>query len=123
MMGTTIALIGTAGLIHASFSASSLSSIHSDSAASASSSSSSKDTFKPFRHAALTLARCERIAKAVILDIIDYKRTFGKDYESEEVKLAAHSACHKRSAERVLEVLKENGGELLFLFLFRPFSY
>lgn len=63
------------------------------------------------RHLGLALVRCERIARGVIGAVMDYKSTFGKTYASEEDRLSAYSSCHKRSAERILTVLKENGGE------------
>lgn len=65
---------------------------------------------KSLRHFGLTIVRCERIARAVVYDVILYKRAFGASYASEEEKQAAHSNCHKRSAERILEALQANGG-------------
>lgn len=62
------------------------------------------------RHIWLAAIRSERIARAVIYDALLYKQTFGASYASEEEKLAAYSACHKKSAERVLDALQANGG-------------
>lgn len=64
------------------------------------------------RHLGLAFIRCERIARAVLRDIIDYKQTFAVEYASEEEKLEAYSRCHKRSAERILNVLQMNGGRI-----------
>lgn len=65
------------------------------------------------KHLALAFLRCERIARAVVYDAILYKRTFSKTYASDEEMQAAYSRCHRRSAERILEVLKANGGVFL----------
>jgi len=48
---------------------------------------------------------------AAILGVIDYKRTFTRDYESGDIQLDAYSQCHMRSARRVLKALLANGGE------------
>jgi aarF domain-containing kinase len=88
--------------------------------------------FQPFRHIVLASVRCSRVAGwfcvsncvdhtersrfmiqgAAILGAIDYKRTFAQTFESEDDRLMAYSACHKRSAERVLRALLANGGVL-----------
>lgn len=73
--------------------------------------STSDDT--SVKHLALAFVRCERIARAVVYDAILYKRTFSKTYASDEERQAAYSRCHKKSAERVLEALKANGGAVL----------
>ncbi|TBU26458.1 ABC1-domain-containing protein [Dichomitus squalens] len=65
---------------------------------------------QPFRHTALAVVRCSRIAEAAILGAIDYKMVFAKTYESEESRLEAYSQCHTRSAQRVLRALLANGG-------------
>ncbi|KAI8975842.1 ABC1-domain-containing protein [Trametes punicea] len=65
---------------------------------------------QPFRHTALAVVRCSRVAEAAILGAIDYKLTFAKSYLSEDQKAAAYSACHTRSARRVLKALLANGG-------------
>ncbi|KAI0092979.1 ABC1-domain-containing protein [Irpex rosettiformis] len=70
---------------------------------------------KPFRHAALAVVRCSRIAAAAILGAIDYKWTFAKSYETHEASERATSECHKRSAERVLRALLANGGVFIKL--------
>jgi aarF domain-containing kinase len=54
---------------------------------------------------------CADKAQAVAtLCIIDYKWTFWKAYTSPEQKHRAYSECHTRSAARVVEALKINGG-------------
>ncbi|KAF8319580.1 ABC1 family-domain-containing protein [Cantharellus anzutake] len=65
------------------------------------------DSFQHFVHA---VRRCSIIGEAVICDVIDYKHTLQADFATEEEKLNAQSRCHKRSAERILEALKINGG-------------
>ncbi|OCH84899.1 ABC1-domain-containing protein [Obba rivulosa] len=65
---------------------------------------------QPVRHVTLAAVRCSRVAKAAILGAIDYKLTFAKQYDSDEALQNAYSACHKRSAERVLKELLANGG-------------
>ncbi|KAM5535151.1 hypothetical protein V8D89_011237 [Ganoderma adspersum] len=65
---------------------------------------------QPFRHTALAVVRCSRIAEAAILGAIDYKMVFAKTYNSEEARLQAYSECHTRSAQRVLKALLANGG-------------
>lgn len=67
-------------------------------------------TWEPFRYMAISLKRCSVIGQAVILDIIDYKRTLGKQYNSLEAERMALSECHSRSANRVLQALLKNGG-------------
>ncbi|EIN11810.1 ABC1-domain-containing protein [Punctularia strigosozonata HHB-11173 SS5] len=65
---------------------------------------------KPFRYAVLAGVRCSRVAAAAIAGVVDYKVTFAKTYASEDQKQDAYSACHKRSAQRVLRALLANGG-------------
>jgi aarF domain-containing kinase len=74
----------------------------------------------PSRHLFLALTRCARLMKAVVLDVIDYKRTFAMAYDLEapgevgdverERRRQDRKKCHKRSAERMLEALKKNSG-------------
>ncbi|TFK85017.1 ABC1-domain-containing protein [Polyporus arcularius HHB13444] len=66
--------------------------------------------YQPFRHTALAVVRCSRVAEAAILGAIDYKLTFAKTYNSEEERHDAYSDCHTRSAKRVLKALLANGG-------------
>jgi len=47
---------------------------------------------------------------AAILGVIDYKRTFGREFSTEQEKEVAYSQCHTRSAERLLRALLANGG-------------
>jgi predicted unusual protein kinase regulating ubiquinone biosynthesis (AarF/ABC1/UbiB family) len=54
-------------------------------------------------------------AEAAVLDIFDYKWTFWKTYVSEEERRDAMSACHTRSAQRVLKALLANGGVFIKL--------
>ncbi|KAI0744860.1 ABC1-domain-containing protein [Earliella scabrosa] len=65
---------------------------------------------QPFRHTALAVVRCSRIAEAAVLGAIDYKLTFAKTYDSEQERADAYSECHTRSARRVLKALLANGG-------------
>lgn len=69
--------------------------------------------YQPFRHSVHALVRCSRVAGAVILGAIDYKRTFAISYDSQEAKDEAYSHCHTRSAHRVLKSLLANGGAWL----------
>jgi aarF domain-containing kinase len=54
--------------------------------------------------------------RAVIADVLDYKRTFAKeellagDDEGKEAKRQLRKDCHRRSAERLLVALKTNSG-------------
>jgi len=68
------------------------------------------DNYQPFRHTVLAVVRCSRIAQAAIIGAVDYKKTLGKEYETEDAHNEALSQCHKRSAERVLRALLANGG-------------
>jgi hypothetical protein len=67
--------------------------------------------YRPFRHTVLSIVRCSRVAQAAVLSVIDYKRTFAKNYLSKEDEVEATSQCHTRSARRVLKALLANGGE------------
>lgn len=71
------------------------------------------ETSDSLRHLAYAMRRCSTIADAVIRDVIDYKQTLGASYTTEEERLEAQSRCHKRSAERILEALQNNGGMYL----------
>ncbi|TDL26259.1 ABC1-domain-containing protein [Rickenella mellea] len=62
------------------------------------------------RHSYLAIVRCSRVAEAVILGAIDYKKTFAKTYHQEQDRQEAYSNCHTRSAKRVLKALLANGG-------------
>ncbi|CAL1707516.1 unnamed protein product [Somion occarium] len=68
------------------------------------------ETWRPFRHTVSAVVRCLRVAEAAVLGAIDYKKTLAQDYPSEDDKQHAYSACHKRSALRVLKALLANGG-------------
>lgn len=86
--GAIVALFGAAGLVTVS---------------------SPEDT-STLKHFGQAVIRCERIGRAVAYDAILYKRTFGAEYASDEERSEAISNCHKKSAERILEALQENGG-------------
>ncbi|KAH8107866.1 ABC1-domain-containing protein [Cristinia sonorae] len=68
------------------------------------------ENYQPFRHTVLAVVRCSRIAEAAVFGAVDYKKTLGQTYESEDARNEALSGCHKRSAERVLKALLANGG-------------
>ncbi|TCD71221.1 hypothetical protein EIP91_011699 [Steccherinum ochraceum] len=68
------------------------------------------ENYQPFRHTVLAVARCSRIAEAAVLGAIDYKKTLGKTYATDDEHNEALSQCHRRSAERVLKALLANGG-------------
>lgn len=42
--------------------------------------------------------------------MIDYKWMFARTFQDDAQRSKAYSACHKRSAERVLHALQLNGG-------------
>lgn len=78
-------------------------------------------TYPPFRHTTIAVVRCARVMKAVSIDVWDYKQVFAaeerlgaarRELTNEEIKLKrrARRACHRRSAERLLEALKKNSG-------------
>ncbi|KAH7927157.1 ABC1-domain-containing protein [Leucogyrophana mollusca] len=73
------------------------------------------DQYQPFRHTILAAVRCSRVAEAAIAGAIDYKRTFAREYPSEDERLEAYSKCHTRSAKRVLRALLANGGVFIKL--------
>jgi hypothetical protein len=62
------------------------------------------------RHFAQAIVRCSRLLTAVAGDVVEYKRTFSKEYASDEERAEAYSACHKRSAVRLLRALEKLGG-------------
>lgn len=95
------------------------------------------EQYQPFRHTVLAVVRCSRIAgadasyytiyviltlhiEAAVLSAADYKITLGKAYASEEAGQEATSACHTRSARRVLKALLANGGMRDVLIRFPP---
>jgi hypothetical protein len=65
---------------------------------------------EPTRHLILAVQRCQRIGVAVLLSVVDYKRHFARKYANEEEEYEGLRQCHLRSARRILEVLKRNGG-------------
>ncbi|KAF8268634.1 ABC1-domain-containing protein [Lactarius quietus] len=73
------------------------------------------ENYQPFRHTALAVVRCSRIAEAAVLGAIDYKRAFARKYATDEEKSDAYSQCHLRSANRVLRALLANGGVFIKL--------
>ena len=68
-----------------------------------------------FKHTVLASERCARCAQAFVTNSVDYKLTLAKSYSSDDEKWNALSRCHKRCAERVLAVLKSNGGVFIKL--------
>ncbi|KDQ21746.1 hypothetical protein BOTBODRAFT_26173 [Botryobasidium botryosum FD-172 SS1] len=70
----------------------------------------SYDSCERCQHTLLAIVRCARVAKAVILGTVDYKRTFSRQYGDEGEAHDAYSKCHRRTAERILDVLQTNGG-------------
>ncbi|KAG0202206.1 hypothetical protein BGX28_005198 [Mortierella sp. GBA30] len=71
-----------------------------------------------FRHSTLALKRCMVAGEAVVAVGIDYKYSLDfanrdlreGDPEDERERLRRKSALHKRSAERLREMLRKNGG-------------
>lgn len=49
---------------------------------------------------------------AAVSSVVDYKMTMLKGYGNLEEEKEAWSACHTRSARRVLKALLANGGQL-----------
>lgn len=72
---------------------------------------------KDVEKAAIATLRSSRIAFAAALCALDYKSTFSKTFSSEDERLQAYSACHTRSAEKILSALLANGG--IFIKLVR----
>ncbi|KAK3845108.1 MAG: ABC1 family-domain-containing protein [Linnemannia gamsii] len=71
-----------------------------------------------FRHEALAMRRVLLAAEAVVVTGCDYKYSLGygnrdlnrDDPEDEKERKARKSRLHKRSAERVMRMMRENGG-------------
>lgn len=74
------------------------------------SSAAAYELLPPARHLAQGILRSTRLMYAVILDAIDYKRTFARAFVSDVERRDAYAACHKRSAERLLSALEDLGG-------------
>ncbi|KAG0262412.1 hypothetical protein DFQ27_002338 [Actinomortierella ambigua] len=76
------------------------------------------NTNESFRHSCLAVQRVARAAEVVVLCGVDYKYSLGlgnwdlkeDDPEDERERLARRSQLHLRSAVRVREALKANGG-------------
>lgn len=68
------------------------------------------NTSDPVRYSMLATVRITRVVWAVGLDVLDYKQTLNKSYDSQDAQYAAYCACHKRSAVRLLHALQANGG-------------
>lgn len=69
-------------------------------------------TYDPFRHFCAAVTRCSRAGWVGATIAADYKWSLRKSrkFENEEERRKAKSAVHKRSAVRVYEALKKNGG-------------
>jgi len=71
-----------------------------------------------FRHTCLAMHRIMIAGKAVVIIGVDYKVTMdfanrrlkGGDPQDEKERVIYMSALHKRSAERLREMLRKNGG-------------
>jgi hypothetical protein len=50
--------------------------------------------------------------------VVDYKWLFARTFHDDAQRTQAYSACHKRSAERVLHALQLNGGIYIKLVCF-----
>lgn len=61
-------------------------------------------------HVLLSIRRSATIATAVVGSMWDYRRTLNAAYGDEDARRSALSACHTRSATRVLHALQANGG-------------
>ncbi|GAA96334.1 hypothetical protein E5Q_03000 [Mixia osmundae IAM 14324] len=68
------------------------------------------ETVRPFRLFTLAIGRCTLVGIAVGHCIVDYKLLFRRTFTDKEERHQAYEACHKKCAERILEVLKTNGG-------------
>ncbi|KAK0566241.1 hypothetical protein OC844_000844 [Tilletia horrida] len=62
------------------------------------------------RDAFIALQRTAVITSAVVLCMLDYRRTMNAKYDSKSAELEALRQCHLRSAHRVLAALQQNGG-------------
>ena len=58
------------------------------------------------RHFSQAVLRCGRLMYAVLLDAVDYKRTFAKTFGDDEERIKETKACHLRSAKRMLSALE-----------------
>lgn len=75
-------------------------------------------TSDPFRHKALAVRRVLLAAEAVVVTGYDYKYSLGygnrdldiNDPEDEKERKARRSRLHQRSAERVMRMMRQNGG-------------
>ncbi|KAG9316562.1 Rad9-domain-containing protein [Chiua virens] len=56
-----------------------------------------------------------KLVRAAIAGVVDYKYTFALNYPSEEERQTAYSECHTRSAKWVLRALLANGGVFIKL--------
>lgn len=73
------------------------------------------NTNDTFKHTTLAGQRCARCAQAFVANVTDYKITLARNYANDDDKWDSLSRCHKRCAERVLAVLKSNGGVFIKL--------
>ncbi|KAE8245300.1 hypothetical protein A4X13_0g5993 [Tilletia indica] len=62
------------------------------------------------RDALIALQRTAVITSAVVLCMLDYRRTMNRKYESQQDELEQLRQCHLRSAHRILRALQQNGG-------------
>lgn len=60
-------------------------------------------------HAWKATERSARVASALTVNINDYRVTLKEQHDDPEVEAAMLKACHKRCAQRTLEVLEKNG--------------
>ncbi|CDZ97250.1 Predicted unusual protein kinase [Phaffia rhodozyma] len=73
-------------------------------------SATSYEFFPASRHLAQAIYRCSRLMFAVVLDAMDYKRTFASSFDTDDEKQEAYKGCHLRSAKRMLAALEALGG-------------
>ncbi|CAD6968130.1 unnamed protein product [Tilletia controversa] len=62
------------------------------------------------KDAIIALQRTAVITSAVVLCMLDYRRTMNRKYESKQDEVEQLRQCHLRSAHRVLRALQQNGG-------------
>ncbi|KAL9934798.1 hypothetical protein V8E36_006573 [Tilletia maclaganii] len=62
------------------------------------------------RDALIALQRTAVITSAVVLCMLDYRRTMNAKYTDKPAELEALRQCHLRSAHRILAALQQNGG-------------
>ncbi|ETN42511.1 uncharacterized protein HMPREF1541_01668 [Cyphellophora europaea CBS 101466] len=60
-------------------------------------------------HAWKATERSSRVASALAVNINDYRVTLKEQHDDPEVEASMLKACHKRCAQRTLEVLEKNG--------------